>query len=167
MTPSKLQPALFGGIFIGVLSALPIVSAGNLCCCLWIVGGGVLAAYLMQQGHPQPIQVGDGAVVGLLAGVTGAVVSAVVSIPIRLATGPLQAVWMSRWLDRAERMPPELKLWFEALRGGGFAVVAILISFVFMLIFGVVFGTIGGMLGVVLFKRVAPPPSNTLDTTAQ
>jgi hypothetical protein len=43
----KLQPALFGGLFIGVLSALPIINIAN-CCCLWVIGGGVLATYLMQ-----------------------------------------------------------------------------------------------------------------------
>ena len=35
-----LQPALYGGLFIGVLSALPVVNIGN-CCCLWFAGGGV------------------------------------------------------------------------------------------------------------------------------
>jgi len=47
MNSSKLQPALLGGTFLGILSALPIVSAANLCCCLWVVAGGVLAAYLL------------------------------------------------------------------------------------------------------------------------
>ena len=36
----KLQPALYGGLFIGVLSALPLINIGN-CCCLWVIGGGV------------------------------------------------------------------------------------------------------------------------------
>ena len=40
----RLQPAFWGGLFIGVLSALPFVSVGNCCCCLWVVAGGVLAA---------------------------------------------------------------------------------------------------------------------------
>ena len=33
-----IQPVLLGGLFLGVLSALPIISAGN-CCCLWTLGG--------------------------------------------------------------------------------------------------------------------------------
>ena len=66
--PPRLQPALLGGLFIGVLSALPIINIGN-CCCLWVLGGGALAAYLMQQNHPYPITVADGALVGLMAGV--------------------------------------------------------------------------------------------------
>ena len=62
--PPRLQPAFCGGLFIGVLSALPIINIGN-CCCLWVLGGGVLAAYLMQQNHPYPITAADGALVGL------------------------------------------------------------------------------------------------------
>ena len=51
MDSGRLQPAFYGGLFIGVLSALPLVNAGNCCCCLWVVAGGVLAAYLRQQNH--------------------------------------------------------------------------------------------------------------------
>ena len=40
MDSARLQPALLGGIFIGVMSALPIINAGNCCCCLWVLAGG-------------------------------------------------------------------------------------------------------------------------------
>ncbi len=62
----RLQPAFWGGLFIGVLSALPIVQVGNCCCCLWVVTGGVLAAYLRQQQSPYAIPASEGALVGLL-----------------------------------------------------------------------------------------------------
>ena len=51
----RLQPALLGGVFIGVLSTLPIINIGNLCCCRWVISGGALAAYLLQQNQPEPI----------------------------------------------------------------------------------------------------------------
>ena len=86
--PLKLQPALFGGLFIGVLSALPIINIGN-CCCLWVIGGGVLATYLMQQNHPYPIAAADGALVGLLAGLMGGLLGALLSIPIEMMMGPV------------------------------------------------------------------------------
>ncbi|MDO8680687.1 MAG: DUF5518 domain-containing protein, partial [Acidobacteriota bacterium] len=73
MAPAKTQPALLGGLAIGVLSALPVISLAN-CCCAWILFGGALAAYLMQQNHPEPVNAGDGAIVGLLAGIVGAFV---------------------------------------------------------------------------------------------
>ena len=44
-----IQPALLGGVAMGVLSALPVINIAN-CCCAWILFGGGLAAYLMQQG---------------------------------------------------------------------------------------------------------------------
>ena len=67
---SRLQPAIIGGAVIGVLSALPLISAGNCCCCLWVIGGGAVAAYLLQQHQATPITVGDGAVAGGVKGLT-------------------------------------------------------------------------------------------------
>jgi hypothetical protein len=49
------MPAFLGGLFIGVLSALPIISC---CCCLWMIGGGVLASYLQSQNQPASLTVG-------------------------------------------------------------------------------------------------------------
>src|SRR5205814_1251056 len=68
------QPALIGGLVMGVLSALPLVNAANICCCLWVIAGGAVAAYLLQQNQTMPIAPGDGALVGLFAGIIGAFV---------------------------------------------------------------------------------------------
>ena len=90
ITTSKTNPVLVGGLVMGVLSALPIISAGNLCCCLWIISGGLVAAYVLQQNQPTPITPGDGALVGLLAGLAGAGIYLVLSIPITFLVAPLQ-----------------------------------------------------------------------------
>ena len=74
MDSGRLQPALYGGLFIGVLSALPLVNVGNCCCCLWVVCGGVLAVYLRQQNSPFAVTSAEGALVGLLAGLFGGVI---------------------------------------------------------------------------------------------
>ena len=89
-----MQPALIGGLVAGVLSALPLINFLNACCCLWVVGGGLVAAYLLQERDPNPIQVGDGALVGLMAGVVGAFVNFVLSIPVTLLLAPIQRAWM-------------------------------------------------------------------------
>ena len=44
------RSAALGGLFIGVLSALPIVGAANCCCCLWVVSGGALALEQLSVG---------------------------------------------------------------------------------------------------------------------
>jgi hypothetical protein len=162
MGPSKLQPALLGGVAIGVLSALPLVNLGNVCCCAWVVFGGALAAYLMQQSHPAPIAIGDGALVGITAGVFGAIVASVLSIPVSLAMGPLQADIFQRVLERSSDFPPEVRTMLEQMRGGMMGTAMIGIGFVVGLLFSVciyaVFGLFGGLIGAAVFRKDAPPP---------
>ena len=159
MPASKLQPALLGGLFIGVLSALPFISAGNCFCCMWVIGGGVVAAYLLQQNQAAPISASDGAVTGLLAGLIGAVVSLIISIPVGLIFGPMQAAWMERVSSSAGDVPPELRPMLEAMQqSGGFSIIGALFGFIFMLFAGVVFGALGGLLGALFFKKDGPPP---------
>src|SRR5688572_17640714 len=85
--PSRLQPALFGGLFIGVLSSLPFISALNACCCLWVIAGGVLTTYLLQEGSPVPVAAGPAAVSGLIAGAIGAVIAAVLGAVLAMVLG--------------------------------------------------------------------------------
>ncbi len=158
MNPSKIQPALLAGVAIGVLSALPVVNMVNACCCAWLLCGGALAAYLMQQNHPAPITTGDGAVVGLLAGLFGAVVGTVLSIPLTLMMGPFQAQMIESVLESARDMPPEARQILEGMRGGAAIGIGLVFSFFMMATAGAIFGTIGGLLGALMFRKNEPPP---------
>lgn len=155
MRPDKLQPALYGGLFIGILSALPFVKMANACCCLWVVAGGMLAAYLMQQNYPAPITAGDGAVVGLLSGIFGAVVTVLVMIPIDMVFGPMERRILERFLETAQDMPPELRDMLANPRAGA---AVMILSFGTSLVAGMIFATLGGLLGALLFRKTAPPP---------
>jgi hypothetical protein len=161
--PPKLQPALFGGLFIGVLSALPIVNIGN-CCCLWVIGGGVLATYLMQQNHPYPIAVADGALAGLLAGLIGGVLGTVLSIPVEMMMGPMQKQFLERILASSQDIPDETRRMLENLGSGGFGAAMVMFRLVTSVCIGAVFGMLGGLLGVALFKKKdLPPPPGTVE----
>ena len=151
----RLQPALWGGLFIGVLSALPLVSAGNCCCCLWVLVGGVLAAYLRQQNNPYQIDAAEGAIVGLMAGALGGVVCTILSIPFQMMTGPMQQAWMDRALSNNPEITPEMREMMERLTtGAGFRLIGAIIT---VLVFSI-FGTLGGLIGVAVFKKNLPPP---------
>lgn len=154
MTGNKLQPAFLGGLFSGILSALPLVSIGN-CCCLWVIGGGVLASYLMLQRSPAESAPGDGLAVGLLAGVLGAFIFVVLSIPIDIFMGPIQRRIVEQVFRSAGEMPPGLQ---EMLRDTGFTVMSVIAKLVFGAIM-IVFSAVGGLIGVVIFRRPAPPAS--------
>jgi hypothetical protein len=159
MPSSKLQPALFGGLVLGVLSALPVVSIGNVCCCLWLVAGGVVAAYVLQANQPAPITTGDGAGVGLLAGVVGSVVYLGISIPVSLLMGPVQSRMVERLLEGGTDIPEAARPALEAMRGGGATIAGIVFGFVVILILSVIFSTVGGLIGAAIFKKKLPPPT--------
>jgi hypothetical protein len=160
MDSARLQPAFFGGLFIGVLSALPIVNAGNCCCCLWVIAGGVLATYLRQQNSPTQLPAAEGALVGLLAGFIGGVLAVVLSIPMRAVTAPIERSILDRLLAGNPDVPAELRDALERVSvGGGFAAVRMVIN----VVVNSVFGMLGGLLGVAIFKKDVPPPPGTVD----
>ena len=167
MTPARIQPALLGGVAIGVLSALPVINVGN-CCCAWILFGGALAAYLMQQHHPAPITIGDGAIVGLIAGLIGAFIWLIVTIPISVAMAPLQQRMTQRVLQNAADLPPELRAFFESVSGGPSIGLGLLFGFFLMLVVSTLFGMLGGLFGALMFRKVdaavVPPPIPPMDS---
>lgn len=159
MNANRTQAVLLGGAFTGVLLALPIINIAN-CCCLWVIGGGVVTAYLMQQGQPQPLALGDGAVGGFLAGISGAFIYAVVSIPIQMATAPLQR-GVTDMIDSAGDLPPEVLEMVEQMTTS--SIWAVLFGFVVMLFAGMIFSTLGGLVGALIFRRQETPPPGTVE----
>jgi hypothetical protein len=165
--PDKKPPALIGGLVLGFLTATPIITSGNTCCCLWIVLGGVLAARLLIKRSPVfPVTNGDGALVGVYAGAVGAVVNLVVGVPLGLLTAPWllsryegvvnrisdssirdPILQMLQQAEQAQQAPLSTKI-FQALMGWGLNA-AIMIGM----------AALGGVIGVALFeKRKGQPP---------
>lgn len=154
MDSGRLQPALLGGAFIGVMSALPIVNMGNCCCCLWVLAGGVLAVYLRQQNSAVAVTAAEGALIGLLAGVIGGVIGTVLSIPIQMMVGPMQEEWMGRIIAGNEDIPPEAREMMDRLMAGNTLRAA---GALLNIVVSTIFGMLGGLLGVAIFKKNVPP----------
>ncbi len=138
---------------MGALSSLPLINIGNACCCLWVIGGGVVAAYLLQDQEPGPITAGDGAMVGLFAGLIGAVIALIISIPIRVLMAPIQRQFIDRLLQNGQ-LPPQVE---QYISNSAFSVIGLVISFFFMVFAGAVFSTLGGLLGAAIFRKKTPP----------
>jgi hypothetical protein len=144
----RLQPALIGGVFIGVLSTLPFINIVNACCCLWVVIGGALAAHQLQQDSSEPITAADGALIGLMAGGIGAIVGTVLSIPIDLYFGPIMRDWVLRYAEGQDLPPEFLEMLNQQMTAAG-----IVLKLTFNLVAYVIFGMLGGVLGVAIFRR--------------
>jgi hypothetical protein len=149
---SKHQPALLGGLFIGVLSALPGVNIAN-CCCLWVLAGGALVVYLQQQRIPEPVETADAVIGGLLAGVLGAIIMSVLTLIIFSAGG---ALWMDQFrtaLDNPE-IPAETRdMLLRLFEGRNFIVLGLVIN----LPLYAVFSMVGSLIGLAIFRKKTPP----------
>lgn len=142
---SKLKPALLGGLIVGILSAIPFL---NYCCCLWSIGGGLLAGMLYINGSPNRVTTGDGAIVGALAGLVGGVIYLIIGLPIALLYSG--AAMEEAFRNSGVQMP---------LSGTLLLIVGSLIAAVCL----IAFATVGGLLAVPIFEKrkegaVPPPP---------
>ena len=157
-TPNKLRPALIGGTAEGVASAVPVLNILNCACCLLVVGGGVLAAYLYMKDAPPSAKapLGDGLKLGLLAGLIGAVVFALISIPMAVLTPDLVSGLGPLVTEHADPPPEIISLLSTPL--------PMTIFFSLMgLIIDPIFCGIGGLIGVAIFNKKPAASESPLD----
>ena len=141
---NKLKPALLGGLIVGILSAIPFL---NYCCCIWAIGGGLLAGMLYIKSAPVPVKVGEGAVVGVLTGIVGAILYFIIGVPIAYF---LSGAQLEETLVRAGvQLPAGVSGILLFVLGG-------LIGGLILLVLAV----IGGLISVPIFekRKDAPPP---------
>jgi hypothetical protein len=151
----RYQHVLLGGLFIGVLSALPVVGYLNICCCLWVVCGGLLTTYLLQQNRPAPVESGEAAIGGLLAGILGAVLYLLVQAVIIMVSGETINATVQDALAN-QQMPPEVRDLVERLMNGPNLM---LLSAAITLPVYAAASMLGALLGVAVFKKKTPPPA--------
>ena len=148
---NKLKPALLGGLLVGLPSAvLSVVPIASCCCCIWSIAGGVLAGFLYIRSSQTPVTVGDGAIVGALAGVVGGVIYLIIAVPLSLVFG------MAAMTDQLNRSGVEVPI-------SGFLLM--IVAGIATAIFLAVLATLGGLLAVPVFEKRkgnggAPPPQD-------
>ncbi len=156
--PGKLMPALYGGVIMGVISGIPILSLVNCFCCAGIMLGGFMAVFFykkdLNESSP-PLSSSDGLGLGALAGVAGAIVTVILTALFHFVFGMAMGGGMQRLQDMGlgNQIPPETMKMIQGLtsnRG------IIGITFVFHVIIDPLFGLIGGLIGYAVFKSKAP-----------
>lgn len=156
-----LTPAAIGGVTLGVISAvmgglsylgLGILQIG---CCLWLLGCPILAVSQLNKQRPGGLTYGDGTLVGVLTGVFGSLISAILGIPIRILMEPQIAKLRDQFLSQTQnqQMPPALRDMVLETMQPGINVTFLLVGLVLGLILCAIFGAAGGALGVAIFNR--------------
>ncbi|MFW5872946.1 MAG: hypothetical protein ACOCVN_03060 [bacterium] len=131
----KAKSALLGGLATGILSGIPFVNIG---CCLWAIGGGVLAAFLYFR-ETGKITLGEGTMVGLYAGLVAGVIAGAINILIGVAT------------DSIGRNLAQLQSEVNLAAVGA---VAYVFTFLFWIIILGVFCLLGGLIGGAIFQNM-------------
>lgn len=157
--PSMIQPALVGGVVLGVTSALPIIEWFNCACCILVIGSGALATYIYLRDYPTNIAsmtYGDGGLLGLLTGLIGGLVWAAVEIPLsyfkmRFGMG-LQDLAKIEDLLGDTSVPPLVE---DLLTGGALSLGVLSFTLFVQLVIAMIFASIGGVIGVALFRSAA------------
>ena len=157
---NKLKPAIIGGVVIGILSVIPFVSAGNLCCCLWAIVGGMLATQMYVKNSPTPVNAGDGAIVGALAGLVGGIIAFVLGVPIAYAMGPTMRNLLVSLIENMD--PQQAEMMRRQFEASGDAIAPLLVQGLITSVLLFLFAIVGGLLGVPIFEKrkgdVPPPP---------
>lgn len=140
-----IVPALVTGILMAGLTGLINATIGicNIMCCLWLMGGGALAAYMLQRSVGE-IELKDGAVVGALSGVVFAVLTIIFAALLLLLGFGVAMASMQQAFDQAG---------VESGLLGASLLIGLIIAFVIYLIWGLIFCTIGGVIAAKLLEK--------------
>jgi len=153
MTPRQ-QSILVGAVVTGVLST-SYLGFINTFCCLGVIIGGLVAVQQYTSRTGSSIESGDGAIIGALSGVGGAIIGAVLDRALRPFGLDSQTISqelmqnMMQGVEGQQSMPPMLEQ-FQGGGGGGGAMM-LLFGIVFNALLYGIFGSIGGAIGAALF----------------
>ena len=168
-----LKIFLLVGLGIGILSSAPILSLGN-CCCLWSIAGGIFSSWLLCRWAEEPVDYGQGTLVGLFSGLVGGIIfSFFKALGFYLNPSSLKYSLERSFEFRGMEPPPELEQFLEQLTSAlAHPLWIVLITSFFSLLIFAIMTALGGVLGVLIFeprfavkRTMKKPPQLTVSET--
>lgn len=148
----RQQSILIGALVTGILST-SYLGFINSICCLGVIIGGLVAVQQYTSRSGTAISAGDGAVLGSLAGVGGAIIGTLLDRALRPFGLDSQTIWQGAMEDIMQDMngqqglSPEM---MQQMQGEG-GIAMLFVSLIIGIIVYAIFGAIGGALGAALF----------------
>ncbi len=149
----KTPSILIGGAVVAVLST-SYIGFINCLCCAGVIIGAMTAVWHYTNTNSLTIPAGQGAVIGLLAAIVGAVLAMLVNyILINLGIRSDQAI-VEFILNRfGDQMPLEQVEAMEEQLDASLSFGIFFINSLIGLVVSVIFGAIGGAIGASVFKK--------------
>jgi len=140
-----VQPALTGGMFLGFLSSIPFISAGNCICCMWVLLGGGIAVMMLTKQRPT----------GVLSGLFGAVVGTIVQMSFRAMASRLFESQQQQFEQVLNQLGAEgpLRDWILRAASGEISAATLTFTFFTNLLAYSLFAMIGGILTVAILEK--------------
>ena len=167
--PTIVVSALYGGLIMGVISALPVLKWVNCLCCAGILFGGFMAVFFYKKElmpDMPPLTNSDGLQLGALAGLFGGIIGIVLSYGLLALIGNPEGRMMLEFLERfRDSMPAES---WDQMEEGILEGKASAFQHFIGLIVDVIFGLLGGLIGYSILKpkkemmNVQPPSQPTV-----
>ncbi len=161
--PDKLIPALYGGVIMALISAIPFINFINCLCCAGVMLGGFFAVFFYKNNFTPdtpPYTSGECMGVGALAGVFGAIIGTMLSLVTLALFGNITGEYMIEMLRNFD-IPQEAFDAMEESMAVGMSFVSIMIQLLTSLVIDTLFGLLGGLIGYSVYKpkkSFMPPP---------
>jgi uncharacterized membrane protein YagU involved in acid resistance len=143
-------------MFLGFLSSVPIISAGNILCCMWVLLGGGMAAVMLTKQRPlQNITYGDAAFAGVLSGLFGAIVGTVLQVSFRAIAARFFASQQQQLEELLRQLGAEgpMRDWTLRAFSGEISATTVLFTFFTNLMVYALFAMIGGILAIAILNK--------------
>ncbi|MBI5648766.1 MAG: DUF4199 domain-containing protein [Ignavibacteriae bacterium] len=173
--PSKMVPILVGAGVMTATVVIPVFNLVNCLCCAGLMGGAVVGVWMHKKNYPpdMPYTVGNGTIVGLLAGLVAAPVTAILqTLQMGLFTSDFAMTYESQMEEAIRSMEvsgqdpataEQVRQLMESL--GSSPAFFFAMIFVFSLLVFAAFGALGGLIGGNIFKtRIVQVPPQTPGT---
>ncbi len=159
------MPALYGGLIIAGISAIPGLNLINVCCCAGILSGGFLAVFFYKQELTpgmDPLTSNDCVRLGAFAGVIAAVAGTMISMAVMLIFGNIALEMMMKIIHRMNvELPENVEQMIQQGMEEKISFFGMFFSLFLNLIIDVLFSTLGGLIGWSVFKpKLQYPPQS-------
>jgi len=149
------MPALYGGLIIAGISAIPGLNLINVCCCAGILLGGFLAVFFYKQEMTPEMDP--------LTGVIAAVAGTAISVIVMLVFGNIALEMMMKIIHRMNvELPPNVEEMINQGMEEKISFFGMFFSLFFNLVIDVLFSTLGGLIGWSVFKPKPQYPQQSL-----
>jgi hypothetical protein len=150
--PSRTQSIFIGGLVVGLLST-SVLGLINLACCAGVIIGAMVGVWHYTEEYQLTIPSGQGALIGALAGILGAIIAGILN-QILVAAGLDFAAGFRETLMQMSNMemtPEQMEaMEQQAQQGNWFLMLA---GTLFSMVLYAIFGAIGGAIGASVFQK--------------